>query len=48
MPSTLTCETGKQSSYVVFVTVKMSVSFGSIGFIMSNLFLIELAFKGPI
>ena len=48
IPSTLTCETGKQSSYVVFVTVKMSVSFGSIGFIMSNLFLIELAFKGPI
>ena len=47
-PSTLNCETGKESSNFVSVTIKISKSCISIGFIMSNLFLIELMFKWPI
>ena len=44
-PSTLNCETGKESSNFVSVTIKISVSSSSISFIMSNLFLIEWMFK---
>ena len=44
-PSTLNCETGKESSHFVSVIIKISKSCISIGFIMSNLFLIELMFK---
>ena len=47
-PSTLNCETQNESSNFVSVTIKISMSCISIGFIMSNLFLIELMFKWPI
>ena len=43
--STLNCEAGKESSNFLSVTIKMSMSSSSIGFIMSDLFLIELMFK---
>ena len=47
-PSTLNCEAGKESSNFISVTIKISISPSSIGFMMLNLFLKELMFKWPI
>ena len=44
-PLILNCEAGKESSNFVSVTIKISMLFISIGFIMSDLFVIELKFK---
>ena len=47
-PSTLNYETGKESSNFVSVTIKISISYISIGLIMSIFFQMELLFKWPI
>ena len=44
-PLILNCKAGKESSNFVSVTMKISLLSISIGFIMSDLFLIELKFK---
>ena len=44
-PLILNCEAGKESSNFVSVTIKISMLSIGIGFIMSDLFVIELKFK---
>ena len=44
-PLILNCEAGKESPNFVSVTMKISMLSSSIGFITSDLFLIELMFK---